>query len=1033
MNAALLVPPDEVPMINMRNCLPPMSQLATRIACAAILFLFVASHTYADDSKKPLNTEEGEPLSAEETVRGIEVPEGFRVTLFAAEPDVQQPIAMTTDERGRLWVAENYTYAEQPVNFDEQKKDRIVILEDTDQDGKFDRRKVFWDGASKLTSVEVGHGGVWALCAPHLLFIPDRNRDDVPDGPPEVVLDGWDEDVVRHNIVNGLRWGPDGWLYGRHGILATSSVGKPSDSPSQRKQLNCGIWRYHPIKKVFEVVAHGTTNPWGFDYDDHGQMFFINTVIGHLWHVIPGAHYRRMFGADLNPYVYERIEQCADHFHWDTGEHWNDVSKGVSDTTLAAGGGHAHSGLMIYLGANWPDRYRNSIFTLNFHGRCINQDTLSRERAGFVGKHAEDIFFVKDEWFRGIELIYGADGGVFVADWSDTGECHENDGVHRSSGRIYKITYGEPRRVDSLNLAELSDLKLVDMQRQKNDWYVRQSRRLLHERAASGKDMSLARQALLKFYDQETEETRQLRALWCLNLIEGIDESWLREQLNHPSEHVRLWAVRLLGEHPHLDQKTLKQFASMAQADSSGLVRLFLASTLQRLPLQARWKIAEGLVSHAEDSEDRSLPLMIWYGIEAAVAVDSERAVSLVAQSAIPLLRRLITRRITSDLESNTQAVNHLLQLLAAREDEEFQLDILKGMNQALLGWRKAPAPEAWPRTAEILFGSPHEPVLAETRQLGVLFGDGRALSELREITLDKNADAQSRRSALRSLVAEGKPEALALLKLLLSDFAMSNEVIRGFAAYDDLAIPDLVVNRYEWLDPAGQLTAVDTLTSRPSYARALLGAVASGSIDPAAITAYHARQMRSFDEEAINAELDQLWGSLRDTSEEKKQLIEKLRSQLTAERLSQSDPSRGRQLFNKTCSSCHVLYGKGKSVGPDLTGSNRHNLNYLLENIVDPSASVGKDFRMSAIILDSGRAISGVIVAKTDRTITVRTQTEELVLSQDEIEEVVRQEVSLMPDGIVNQLSDEQVCDLFAYLSSRSQVPLPEESKQIP
>src|SRR5260370_399394 len=145
--------------------------------------------------------------------------------------------------------------------------------------------------------------------------------------------------AVRHNIVDGLKWGPDGWLYGRHGILATSLVGKPGASASQRTPINCGIWRYHPTRKVFEVVAQGTTNAWGFDYDEHGEMFFINTVIGHLWHVVPGAHYRRMYGTGFNPHLYQLIEKTAGHFHCDPGEKWDDIRKGgVSPTTDKAGG-----------------------------------------------------------------------------------------------------------------------------------------------------------------------------------------------------------------------------------------------------------------------------------------------------------------------------------------------------------------------------------------------------------------------------------------------------------------------------------------------------------------------------------------------------------------------------------------------------------------------------------------------------------------------------------------------------------------------
>ncbi|MCA9232990.1 MAG: hypothetical protein KDA57_20255, partial [Planctomycetales bacterium] len=206
-------------------------QLVSKLLGSILSVTLLCGTTAAQEPSLGNNTQIGTPPTPQAAASRITVPEGFRVTLFAGEPDVQQPISLTTDERGRLWIAENYTYAENPTNFDTELRDRIVILEDTDGDGRHDQRKVFWDQGRKLASVEIGHGGVWVLCAPQLLFIPDHNRDDRPDGPPEVVLDGWDEGPVRHNIVNGLKWGPDGWLYGRHGIQATSEVGKPGAAP----------------------------------------------------------------------------------------------------------------------------------------------------------------------------------------------------------------------------------------------------------------------------------------------------------------------------------------------------------------------------------------------------------------------------------------------------------------------------------------------------------------------------------------------------------------------------------------------------------------------------------------------------------------------------------------------------------------------------------------------------------------------------------------------------------------------------------
>ncbi len=966
-------------------------------------------------------------LTPEEALAKIKVPDGFHVSLFAGEPDVQQPISLTTDARGRLWVAENYTYADSKTNFDTTMRDRIVILEDTDGDGQFDERTVFWDEAQKLTSVEVGFGGVWALCAPHLLFIPDANRDDVPDGKPVVVLDGFDALAVRHNIVNGLKWGPDGWLYGRHGILATSLVGKPGAAPSQRVPLNCAIWRYHPTRGVFEAVAHGTTNSWGFDYDEHGEMFFINTVIGHLWHVVPGAHYRRMYGTDLNPYLYQLIEQTADHFHWDTGEAWSDIRKiGVSPTTDKAGGGHAHSGLMIYLGGSWPDEYHNTVFTVNLHGRRLNNDHLERAGAGYVAHHAADFMKSDDPWFRGIDLIYGPDGAVYVADWTDVGECHENDGVHRTSGRIFKIRYGENKPIGTFDLAGATDASLVRAQAHPNDWIVRSSRRILQERAAGGRDLSHAQALLHKMFEGDLPIPQKLRALWCLSSMNALDEAWLVRELGHSDEHVRAWVVRLLMDRAELSKSAVEHLQKQATRERSGLVQVYLASAMQKLDFEQRWPIAEALSAHDEFAQDRELPLMVWYGIEPAVVHRPKRAVNLAMTSRIPVVRQFTARRLTVEIERIPEQVNALVTRLGGIDDPAVQLDLLTGMSQALRGWHKAPAPKAWAQTSEKLGAGSNAAIHNLTRELAVVFGDGRALDELRQIVGDGNAEPESRRQALRTLVESRPDDLAALLQKFMGDRVLVNEAVRGLASIDDANVPRVVLDAYGRLDAEGKAIAVTTLVSRPAYARELLDAVAAGRISRTDLSAFHARQICSFDDSSLTARLTEVWGETRVADADKRKLIDRYKELLTPERVSAANPSAGRALFNKTCANCHVLYGQGKTAGPDLTGSNRRNLEYLLENIIDPNASVAVDFRMSIASLASGRIVTGLVVEKTDKTLTFLTQNERIVVERDEIEDLKSTTSSLMPEGLFQNLTDDQLCDLAAYLMSTEQSPLP-------
>ena len=616
--------------------------------------IILASTLCADDqAPAPFNTQEITIpfLKPAEALKAIAVPKGFRVQLAAAEPMVQQPIDMAWDTRGRLWVAECYTYAERETNFEKKLKDRIIILEDTNHDGVFDKRKIFWDGASQLTSIELGFGGVWAACAPNILFLADRNGDDQPDGEPEVILDGFDTDKVRHNIVNGLRWGPDGWLYGRHGILGPGSkVGRPGTPEAKRTHIQCGIWRYHPTRKNFEVVCHGTTNPWGHDWDEHGQLFFINTVIGHLWHAVPGARYQRMYGNHFDKHLYELIQQTADHYHFDVGkEKWSDLKKtGMTSGTDAAGGGHAHTGMMIYLGDNWPAEYRGNVFTLNLHGLRMNQESLHRQGAGYVGKHAADFMSTSDKWFRGIELSYAPDGSVYVLDWSDIGECHDNDGIHRTSGRIYRISYGKTEAA-KVDLTEWSNGDLAESVGSPNEWYSRQARQLIQQRAAAGQDLTKAALKLMNTYRLTSSTPTALRAMWTLNAIGSADEDWLLEQSNDEREHIRTWAIKLLCDQEALSKKTQKRLIEMGSQDKAGLVQLQLASALQQLPLEDRWPLANALVSQDTFAKDPVFPLLVWYGINPAVTENRNAALKLVAQCKIPKVRQFIARRLAGE------------------------------------------------------------------------------------------------------------------------------------------------------------------------------------------------------------------------------------------------------------------------------------------------------------------------------------------------------------------------------------------------
>ncbi|MDE2682417.1 MAG: hypothetical protein OSB29_13780 [Verrucomicrobiota bacterium] len=596
------------------------------------LLLLVALNLWgAKKNPQPIIEKPFAPLEAAKT---MQVPKGFNVTLFAGEPDIKQPIGFCIDDRGRLWVAEANNYPDKKAG----KKDRIIILEDTDGDGRHDKRIVFYDKLEYVSGIEVGFGGVWVMSIPNFYFIPDKDYDGVPDGEPVVLLDGFGTHANAHNIANGFAWGPDGWLYGTHGITNWSLLGKPGTPKEKRRRFEGGVWRYHPVRHVWEAFAIGTTNPWGIDWNEFGHAFVCNCVNPHLFHIIQGAHYEPARNRPTGRFAYERIQTIADHLHFTNTK---TIRAGIGTPEEdAAGGGHAHSGTMIYLGDNWPAKYRGDVFMNNIHGRRINHDRLARKGSGYTATHAPDVMRAADPWFVGVTLAYGPDGGVYVSDFSDTGECHHTRNTQKHTGRIYKVTYGKPKPWRG-DIGKLSNERLAKLQSHPNEWFARHARRVLHERQANTS-------VLAKTLKSSRSVPLRLRALWALRVTGNLDEKKLEGLLQDSSEHLRAWAIQLLCENRKPSEAACAEFARMAHEDKSPLVRLYLASAMQRLLLKQRVPVLAHLLAHKEDKDDQNLPLMYWYATEPVVAADRVAAVKLLTACQIPKVRQFITHRMAA-------------------------------------------------------------------------------------------------------------------------------------------------------------------------------------------------------------------------------------------------------------------------------------------------------------------------------------------------------------------------------------------------
>ena len=601
------------------------------------LLLLVAFNLHA--AKKNLLPITEKPFMPLEAAKTMQVPKGFNVTLFAGEPDIKQPIGFCIDDRGRLWVAEANNYPDKKAG----KNDCIIILEDTDGDGTHDKRIVFYDKLEYVSGIEVGFGGVWVMSIPNFYFIPDENYDGVPDREPVLLLDGFGTHANSHTIANGFAWGPDGWLYGTHGITNWSLPGKPGTRRANRRRFEGGVWRYHPVRHVWEAFAIGTTNPWGIDWNEYGHAFVCNCVNPHLFHIIQGAYYDPARNRPTGRFAYDRIQTIADHLHFTNTK---TIRAGIGTPEEdAAGGGHAHSGTMIYLGDNWPGKYRGDVFMSNIHGRRINHDRLARKGSGYAASHERDMMRARDPWFVGVTLAYGPDGGVYVSDFSDTGECHHTRNTKKQTGRIYKITFGKPKPWKG-DIGKLNTAALVRLHGHPNDWHARHARRVLQERATLALGQTTGQAEFIHVLKTHHDTALRLRALWTLHSTRELSAKLLAGLLRDESEHLRAWAIQLLCENRKPTEAACEEFARMAHEDNSPLVRLYLASAMQRLSLKQRVPVLAHLLANAEDKYDQNLPLMYWYATEPVVAADRLAALKLLTACRIPKVRQFITRRM---------------------------------------------------------------------------------------------------------------------------------------------------------------------------------------------------------------------------------------------------------------------------------------------------------------------------------------------------------------------------------------------------
>ncbi|MFO0866950.1 MAG: PVC-type heme-binding CxxCH protein [Gemmataceae bacterium] len=825
-------------------------------------------------------------LSPQRAAQAMTVPEGFEVKLFAGEPDIVQPVAMCLDDRGRVWVAEAYSY---PIRRNEKDaKDRILIFEDTDGDGTFDKRTVFMEGLNLVSGLEVGFGGVWIGAAPYLMFVPMKA--DKAAGPPQILLDGWGWQDT-HETLNSFIWGPDGWLYGCHGVFTHSLVGKPGTPPKERTPINAGVWRYHPRRHVFEVFAQGTSNPWGLDFDDRGQAFVEACVIPHCFHIIQGARYHRQAGQHFNPHTYDDIKTIADHFHY-----LGATPHGGNNRSDTAGGGHAHCGLMCYLGGTWPEPYRNSLFMGNIHGRRLNVDVPKAKGSGYVATHSPDFLLANDAWARFINFRYGPDGNVTMIDWYDKQACHHGDPKiwDRSNGRIYRIQHRDAKAVQ-VDLGKCTETELIEHQKNKNDWYVRHARRLLQERGISNDGVK----SLTAIASDHPDATRRLRGWWALHASGKLTADHVNRAIADSDAYVRGWAVQLAMEQPlgeRINSETLTRLAK----DESPVVRRFVASATQKLLIADREAVLRGLLAWEQDSTDHNLPLLYWYALEPVVGDANHRTkgLELALNTKISPLLAFGVRRTAAD--GSPEAIETLAALVAKTSEPNVQLTILRGINEALKGRRDVPMPASWAKAFAALAESGNAEVRSQAFALAVTFGDRVAFDRMRDAIRNPKADLALRQTALAALLTAKDPALAPILQSLLDEPAFRSPALRGLAAYDDPKTADRILSVFAKLPAEEKRDALATLASRASFGKDLLAAVNAKKIASNELSADLVRQLRNL-RDKVDRQITRCGASsaIRPPIEQTHRIL----SRSAAPRKPHRMQRQGRAIYAKTCS----------------------------------------------------------------------------------------------------------------------------------
>jgi len=970
----------------------------------------------------------------EETVTKFKVPAEFEVKLFAGEPQLVNPVAFSIDERGRVWCVECFEYPSKTPK-GKAPRDRIVILEDTDGDGACDKRTVFCEGKDfpvseerkkaglgafdLCTGLEVGHGGVWVGAAPYVWFI--ENKDDKP-GKFETILGGFGSQDT-HETLNTFTWGPDGWLYGLHGVFSQSNV-KSLDGPETR--MNAAIWRLHPKTKKFEIFAEGTSNPWGIDFrNTDGQAILACCVIPHLYHIVPGGIYKRQAGASYNPHAYGYINEISDHtFHKESG--W------------------AHAGLLSLDVPHMPERFRNSVIFGSIHGCSLKQNILKPNGSSYIASRGDDFLQSGDKNFRPINMKWGPNGDIYLIDWHDQMPCHQAKAEEwdYERGRVYRIQLKDRKGKKAEDLGKKKEAELIEGMDANDPYTTRTALRLLWERN-DGKPKPLFRDDVLpkdKFARILTSEAKGTQISVAASMVSNIASPITK----NPAEGVALtkqWAIRIWSDNMRYSDFLEKGWLRLAAAETDAGVRRELASMCVRLADKHDvTELVHALMKRKEDAKDPLIPHLTWLAYEKILASggrkpsDSETPGKKDSGDPRPRLAaelEFLAKEAPDNIFVRDEIVPKVMRRLVATGQPEdlalclkFVKDVsdtntrekaLDGLAVALTG-RTVDAPKAW---AALQIELRKEPKLVGlVNKLAVNFRDPTALKRAFD-ALSTGMTPDARIEGLREVVLLRHPQAPAIVLDLLrgvteTDAPIRVEAARQLANLDDPKAAAAVVAEWNKFPKELRADLANSVAGRKEGAKALLTAMNDKKIDRTALTDNTVIKMQAFNDKEINALIEKAWGRTRPTPAELDKVIDATRKGLYE---SPASFAKGKKVFEAQCMKCHKFDGQGQDVGPALDGAAR-DIEYLLANVIDPNRVIGAPYFLRTANTLDGQVIQGLLAEEDENFLTLKIENGVLkkIAKKDLDGHVKVTEKSMMPEGLTAGMTPQDFRDLLRY-----------------